>query len=182
MTDDAGSLRLQRRVQGNDRQAIAEKGLFTLEEVRAHTKGLVVLRLVHGAGRADPLRDRQSRLFGDAEGKADVRLYRSSARCGAQAPIVAGVEDDAGGHGLLHDWKTPNGCHPAGRAELLSVCAGPANTRTITSRASSTSAPTPTSRSDGPIRSCPAWGGLTSTAELRAIADVADRHQIPTVR
>ena len=58
-----GSLRLQRRVQGHHLKAIKDKGLFTLDDVRKHTKASSLVRLVHRAGRADPRFDRRRRLL-----------------------------------------------------------------------------------------------------------------------
>ena len=72
---------------------------------------------------------------------------------------------------------------PAG-AQLLSASAtGPTNMPTTTSRASSTSASTPTSRRTAPIRWCRACGAASPTPrELRAIADVVDKFDIPMVK
>ena len=50
-------------------KAIKDKGLFTLDEVRKHTKAVRVLRLVHRPGRADPDVHRRRRLLGRAEAR-----------------------------------------------------------------------------------------------------------------
>ena len=55
------------------------KGLFTLDEVRKHTKASASLRLVHRPGRADPDGHRRRRLLRRAEEEGPVRLHRRTA-------------------------------------------------------------------------------------------------------
>ena len=57
-------LRLQRRVaRARSARRSRSKGLFTLDEVRKHTKASALLRLVHRPGRADPDVHRRRRLL-----------------------------------------------------------------------------------------------------------------------
>ena len=65
-------------------KAISEQSLFTLDEVRKHTKASALLRLVHRPGRADPDGHRRRRLLGGAEEEADVRLHRRQPPGGAR--------------------------------------------------------------------------------------------------
>ena len=81
-------------------------------------------------------------------------------------------------------WKTSGGCHvcrPALNFYLLADW--PDEYRDDAQRASSMSAPTPTSRRTAPFRWCPRmWGGVTTPAELRAIADAAEKYDVPMVK
>jgi len=82
------------------------------------------------------------------------------------------------------EWKTPDGCHvcrPALNYYLL--CAWPgeyedhAASRFINERAHANI------QKDGTYSVVPRmWGGLTNPKELRAIADVAEKYDIPTVK
>jgi hypothetical protein len=58
-------------------KAIKDKGLFTLEDVRKHTKASASVRLVHGSGGAAHHVHRRRRLLGISPRlKAHVRLHR----------------------------------------------------------------------------------------------------------
>jgi nitrite reductase (NADH) large subunit len=82
------------------------------------------------------------------------------------------------------DWKTPDGCancRPALNYYLL--CAWPgeyhddSRSRFVNERMHANI------QKDGTYSVVPRmWGGVTSAAELRAIADVVDKHAIPTVK
>jgi len=82
------------------------------------------------------------------------------------------------------DWATPNGCHvcrPALNYYLLSQWPGEyqddAQSRFINERVHANI------QKDGTFSVVPRmWGGVTSPNELRAIADVADKYNIPTVK
>jgi nitrite reductase (NADH) large subunit len=81
-------------------------------------------------------------------------------------------------------WKTPDGCHkcrPALNYYLL--CAWPeANTDDPQSRFVNERVHANIQK-DGSYSVVPRmWGGLTTPAELRAIADTAERYRIPTVK
>ena len=133
--------------------------------VRKHTKASSLLRLVHRPGRADPDGHRRRRLLGRAEAEADVRLHRPHAPGGARRdPRAAAAVDrrrcDA----------VPRVAHaqrlrdlPAGAQLLPDLDLAAARRRTIRSRASSTSARTPTSRRTAPSRWCRACGAARPT-------------------
>jgi|HubBroStandDraft_1064217.scaffolds.fasta_scaffold00073_38 nitrite reductase (NADH) large subunit len=163
--------------------AIAANGLATLEGVRAHTKAS------SSCGSCTPLVEQLLTLaLGGAYGKS------------------AGEEPMCGCTGLGHDavrreilaqrlqtipevlralgWATGDGCHscrPALNYYLL--CAWPgtyrddAQSRFVNERMHANI------QKDGTYSVIPRmWGGQTSAAELRAIADVVDRYQIPSVK
>ena len=75
-------------------KAIKEKGLFTLDEVRKHTKASASLRLVHRPGRAAADVHRRRRLFGRAEQEGDVRLHRRQPPGGARGDPRRAPADD----------------------------------------------------------------------------------------
>lgn len=163
-------------------QAIAEKGLTTLDDVKAHTKASASCGTC--AGLATTL----------LEVYAGVELEVS-----ADPPICTctihghdHVRKEIAARGLKSipevmqalEWKTPDGCHvcrPALNYYLL--CAWPedevddAQSRFINERAHANI------QKDGTYSVVPRmWGGLTTPNELRAIADVADKFKIPTVK
>jgi hypothetical protein len=62
MPDDAEVCGCNGVCKGDIVKAIKSQGLFTLDDVRKHTKASVLLRLLHRPGRADPRLDRRRRL------------------------------------------------------------------------------------------------------------------------
>ncbi len=164
-------------------KAIKEKGLFTLEEVRRHTKasascgsctGLVEQILMFTAG-------------GDYSAAP-----KTKALCGCTEHGHQAVRDAISQHKLLTiaevfrfmDWKTPNGCascRPAVNYYLLSTWPKQAKddpqSRFINERSHANI------QKDGTYSVIPRmWGGETSAAELRRIADAVDKYKIPTVK
>jgi len=89
-------------------KAIKEQGLFTLEDVRKHTKASASCGSCTGLVEQSSWQPRR-RLFGIQQGQTDVRLYRSH-------PSGSARRDQ--GHKLLTladtmkalEWRTPNGC------------------------------------------------------------------------
>jgi nitrite reductase (NADH) large subunit len=164
-------------------KAIKEKGLFTLDEVRKHTKasascgsctGLVEQILMFTAG-------------GDYSATPKTKAVCSCTEHGHQA-----VRDAIREHKLLTipevqkflNWKTPNGCatcRPAINYYLLSTWPKEAQddpqSRYINERSHANI------QKDGSYSVIPRmWGGETTAAELRRIADVVDKYKIPTVK
>jgi nitrite reductase (NADH) large subunit len=163
-------------------QAITDKGLSTLAEVRAHTKasascgtctGLVeqVMTLTLGDKFA---KSAVEPLCGCTDlGHDDVRrLIRA-----AELKSIPAVMQELG-------WKTSCGCakcRPALNYYLL--CDWPeeykddGRSRFINERVHANI------QKDGTYSVVPRmWGGLTNPRELRAIADVAEKYNIPTVK
>ena len=164
-------------------KAIKDKGLFTLEEVRKHTKasascgsctGLVEQLLMFTAG-------------GDYS-KAPAK----KAMCGCTDVSHQDARDAIRKDKLLTidgvyrrlSWRTPNGCascRPAINYYLLSSWPKEAKddpqSRYINERSHANI------QKDGSYSVIPRmWGGETTADELRRIADAVDKYKIPTVK
>ncbi len=163
-------------------KAIGDKKLFTLEEVRAHTKassscgsctGLVEALLAHTVGGDYSAAPHRKPLCGCTEHSHDeVR----AALVANELKTMAAVRD-------FLEWKTPDGC-PKCRTALnyYLLCAWPAEyqddsqSRYINERAHANI------QKDATYSVIPRmWGGGTTPDELRAIADAADKFNIKTV-
>ena len=164
-------------------KAIKEKGLFTLEEVRKHTKasascgsctGLVEQILMFTAG-------------GDYSATPKTKPMCACTDLGHQAVRDAIVKERlftmAGVHATL-GWKTPDGCascRPAVNYYLISSWPKQAKddpqSRFINERSHANI------QKDGTYSVIPRmWGGETTASELRRIADAVDKYKIPTVK
>ena len=163
--------------------AIRDKKLFTLDEVRAHTKasascgsctGLVEALLAHTVGGDYSAAPSKKPLCGCTEHSHDE----------VRATIVGqGLKTMPDTMRFL-EWKTPDGCakcRPALNYYLL--CAWPteyqddAQSRYINERAHGNI------QKDGSFSVVPRmWGGLTNPQELRAIADVAEKFKVPEMK
>jgi nitrite reductase (NADH) large subunit len=164
-------------------KAIKDKGLFTLDEVRKHTKasgscgsctGLVEQLLMFTAG-------------GDYSAAP-----KTKAMCGCTDHGHQAVRDAIRTQHLLSidavyrtlDWRTPNGCascRPAINYYLLSTWPKEAvddpQSRFINERSHANI------QKDGTYSVIPRmWGGMTSSSELRRIADAVDKYKIPAVK
>jgi nitrite reductase (NADH) large subunit len=164
-------------------KAIKEKGLFTLDEVRKHTKasgscgsctGLVEQLLMFTAG-------------GDYS-KAPTK----KAMCGCTDASHQEVREVIRAEHLLSidavyqrmGWRTPNGCascRPAVNYYLISTWPKEARddpqSRYINERSHANI------QKDGRYSVIPRmWGGETTADELRRIADAVDKYKIPTVK
>ncbi|MDD3937723.1 nitrite reductase large subunit NirB [Rhodoferax sp.] len=164
-------------------KVIKEKGLFTLDEVRKHTKasascgsctGLVEQLLMFTAG-------------GDYSATPKTKAMCSCTEHGHQA-----VRDAIKTNKLLKiadvfaflEWKTPNGCascRPAINYYLISswpkLARDDPQSRFINERSHANI------QKDGTYSVIPRmWGGETTASELRRIADVVDKYKIPTVK
>jgi nitrite reductase (NADH) large subunit len=164
-------------------KAIKEKGLFTLDEVRKHTKasascgsctGLVEQILMFTAG-------------GDYSATPKLK-----AMCGCTDHGHQAVRDAIVKNKLLSipdvykfmEFRTPNGCascRPAVNYYLISSWPKDAKddpqSRYINERAHANI------QKDGTYSVIPRmWAGETTASELRRIADVVDKYQIPTVK
>jgi nitrite reductase (NADH) large subunit len=163
--------------------AIKEKGLTTLDAVRAHTKasascgsctGTVegLLKFALGDGYAAP-QGEKAMCKCTALGHDRVRTEI----VGRKLKTIPSVMEALG-------WTTLDGCHvcrPALNYYLL--CAWPgeyedsAQSRFVNERMHANI------QKDGTYSVVPRmWGGVTNATELRAIADVVDKFAIPTVK
>ncbi len=164
-------------------KAIKEKGLFTLDEVRKHTKasascgsctGLVEQILMFTAG-------------GDYSATPKLK-----AMCGCTDHGHQAVRDAIRNNKLMTiadtfkfmEWRTPNGCascRPAINYYLISTWPKQAKddpqSRYINERSHANI------QKDGTYSVIPRmWGGETTASELRRIADAVDKYKIPTVK
>jgi nitrite reductase (NADH) large subunit len=164
-------------------KTIKEKGLFTLDEVRKHTKasascgsctGLVEQLLMATAGGDYSATPKMKPMCGCTDhGHQAVRDAIKSSKLLSIGDVFKFME-----------WKTPNGCascRPAVNYYLLSTWPNEAKddpqSRYINERSHANI------QKDGTYSVIPRmWGGETTAAELRRIADVVDKYQIPTVK
>lgn len=163
--------------------AIAEHGLTTLDEVRARTKASSscgsctcqvesLLKSAVGAG-YDAMPKVKPMCKCTMHGHDAVRAAIRERRLKTITMVMR-----------VLDWSTPDGCascRPALNYYLL--CAWPgeysddAQSRFVNERMHANI------QKDGTYSVVPRmWGGVTSAAELRAIADVVEKHAIPTVK
>ncbi|MEN9384532.1 MAG: hypothetical protein RL323_1675, partial [Pseudomonadota bacterium] len=169
-------------------KAIKDKGLFTLEEVRKHTKasascgsctGLVEQILMFTAGGDYSATPKKKAMCGCTDhSHADVRESIAT-------PLTDGSKLLTTGAVFKHlSWKTPNGCascRPAVNYYLISTWPKEAKddpqSRFINERSHANI------QKDGTYSVIPRmWGGETTASELRRIADVVDKYAIPTVK
>ncbi len=183
MPDDAEVCGCNGVKKGTICKAIQEKGLFTLDEVRKHTKasascgsctGLVEQILMFTAG-------------GDYSATP-----KKKAVCSCTDHSHQDVRDAIRDHKLLTndavfkflEWRTPTGCgscRPAINYYRLSSWPKEAvddpQSRFINERSHANI------QKDGTYSVIPRmWGGETTADELRRIADVVDKYKIPTVK
>jgi nitrite reductase (NADH) large subunit len=183
MPDDAEVCGCNGVTKGTICKSIKEKGLFTVDEVRKHTKasascgsctGLVEQILMFTAG-------------GDYSAAP-----KKKALCGCTDHSHQEVRDAIRTHKLLTiadtfgfmEWRTPNGCascRPAVNYYLISTWPKQAQddpqSRYINERSHANI------QKDGTYSVIPRmWGGETTADDLRRIANVVDKYQIPTVK
>lgn len=162
-------------------EAIISKGLFTLEDVRAHTKasascgsctGLVeqILQNTVGNYTAAPITPLcRCTEHSHDQVRETIRRYHLT----SLEAVFAFME-----------WKTPDGCEkcrPAINYYLIVTWPDEAvddvQARFVNERMHANI------QKDGSYSVVPRmWGGVTNPAELRAIADVAERYQVRTVK
>jgi len=164
-------------------KAIKDKGLFTLDDVRKHTKasascgsctGLVEQIIMATAGGDYSAAPRKKAMCGCTEhSHQDVRDAIRKLKLLTIADTQRALS-----------WRTPNGCsscRPALNYYLISTWPKEAKddpqSRYINERSHANI------QKDGTYSVIPRmWGGETTAAELRRIADVVDKYKIPTVK
>ena len=183
MPDDAEVCGCNGVNKGTICKAIKEKGLFTLDEVKKHTKasascgsctGLVEQILMFTAG-------------GDYSATPKLKAMCGCTDHGHQA-VRDAIRDSKlltiGDVFKFMEWKTPNGCascRPAVNYYLISTWPKEAKddpqSRFINERSHANI------QKDGTYSVIPRmWGGETTADELRRIADAVDKYKIPTVK
>ncbi|ARV18153.1 Nitrite reductase [NAD(P)H] [Curvibacter sp. AEP1-3] len=164
-------------------KAIKEKGLFTLDEVKKHTKasascgsctGLVEQIIMFTAGGDYSATPKKKAMCGCTDhSHQEVR----DAIFQEKYLTIAAVQKGMG-------WKTPNGCsscRPALNYYLISswpkLAKDDPQSRFINERSHANI------QKDGTYSVIPRmWGGETTADELRRIADAVDKFKIPTVK
>ncbi|MCP1650005.1 nitrite reductase large subunit NirB [Pseudomonas sp. GD04087] len=165
-------------------KAIQENGLFSVDEVKKHTKAASSCGSC--AGLVEQI------LISTVGGAADVKPKSEKAICGCSDLNHGQVRQAIRDHHLVTlgsamrfmDWRTADGCatcRPALNYYLISTWPGEAKddpqSRLINERAHANI------QKDGTYSVVPRmWGGVTNAAELRRIADVADKYQVPMVK
>ncbi|HET9025876.1 MAG TPA: nitrite reductase large subunit NirB, partial [Burkholderiaceae bacterium] len=163
--------------------AIRGKGLMTLDDVRKHTKassscgsctGLVEQILIATVGANYDATPKAKPVCGCTDRThAEVRQAIRDLKLTAADDVRARLQ-----------WRTPAGCatcRPAINYYLISTWPGEAKddpqSRFVNERAHANI------QKDGTFSVVPRiWGGVTSSAELRRIADVVDKYGIPEVK
>ena len=163
--------------------AIVEKKLFTLAEVRAHTKasascgsctGLVESILANTLGGDYSAKPSKQALCGCTEHAHDEVQQAIRERQLKSIPALM----------QALEWKNKDGCHvcrPALNYYLLAAWPGEyqddSRSRFINERVHANI------QKDGTYSVVPRiWGGVTSPSELRSIADIAEKYAVPTVK
>ena len=183
MSDDMEVCGCNGVCKGDVVRAITEKGLFTLEEVRTHTKassscgsctGLVEQILMSTLGNDYSVAPAKKALCSCTDySHDDVRKVIREQHLSSIPAVMQYME-----------WRQPDGCaicRPALNYYLLATWPGEVTddprSRYINERVHANI------QKDGSYSVVPRiWGGLTNPAELRAIANVAEKFQVPTVK
>jgi len=163
-------------------KAITQKGLFTLEEVRVHTKASASCGSCTGL---------VEQILANTVGDYSAPT-KEKALCGCTEYTHEKIRKAIREHHLTSipavmqfcEWRTSDGCpkcRPALNFYLLaawpSEVADDYQSRFINERAHANI------QKDGSYSVVPRiWGGVTTPAELRAIAEVADKYRVPTVK
>lgn len=183
MPDDAEVCGCNGVCKGSIVKAIKEKGLFTLDDVRKHTKasascgsctGLVEQIIMFTAGGDYSATPKQKAMCGCTDHS------HAAVRTAIKEQHLITIEQVQ----TTLAWRTPNGCascRPALNYYLISTWPKEAvddpQSRFINERAHANI------QKNGTYSVIPRmWGGETNASELRRIADVVDKYQIPTVK
>ena len=184
MPDDAEVCGCNGVCKGTIVKAIKEKGLFSLDDVRKHTKassscgsctGLVEQILASTVGGAYEPADSNDKAVCACTDRSHGEV-RKAIREHKLLSVQQAID--------FLDWKTPNGCascRPALNYYCISSWPHEAvddpQSRFINERAHANI------QKDGTYSVVPRmWGGLTTPGELRAIANAAEKYQVPTVK
>jgi len=183
MSDDMEVCGCNGVCKGDVTKAITSKGLFTLDDVRAHTKASA------SCGSCTGLVEQiiASTLGGDYSASSQAKplckctdMNHDDVR---QAFRDQHLTSALGAMKAL-DWRTDDGCHVCRPAlNYYAISTWPAEavddprSRFINERAHANI------QKDGTYSVIPRmWGGVTNPKELRAIADIADKYEVPTVK
>ncbi|MGE0766363.1 MAG: nitrite reductase large subunit NirB [Hyphomicrobiaceae bacterium] len=182
LPDDAEICGCNGVCKGQITSAISKLGLATLDDVRAHTKasascgscsGLVEQLLTISLGDSYNPAAVQPMCSCTHHGHDNVRRLIVAQRLKSIPEVMQALE-----------WRTSNGCakcRPALNYYLIATWPGDyaddSQSRFINERVHANI------QKDGTFSVVPRmWGGMTSAAELRAIADIVDKFRIPSVK
>ncbi|ACO78525.1 Assimilatory Nitrite reductase,large subunit; NasA [Azotobacter vinelandii CA] len=165
-------------------KAIRENGLLSVDEVKKHTKA------ASSCGSCARLVEQI--LINTVGGAADVKPKSEKPVCGCtdlnHGQVRQAIREQRltgmGEAMKAMEWRSPDGCatcRPALNYYLISTWPGEAKddpqSRLINERAHANI------QKDGTYSVVPRmWGGVTSPAELRRIADVAEKYKVPMVK
>lgn len=183
LPDDAEICGCNGVCKGDIVQAISKHGLFTLDEVKAHTKasascgsctGLVEQLLASTLG-SD---------FNDTPSKKPMCGCTGLSHAEVKAAIIEKSLKNIPDLMSALEWKTEDGCHscrPALNYYMLSSWPNEyqddPQSRFINERVHANI------QKDGTYSVVPRiWGGVTNPRELRAIADISEKYNVPTVK
>ncbi len=183
LPDDAEVCGCNGVTKGDIVKAIREKGLFTLEEVRTHTKASASCGSCTGI---------VEQILADTAGGDYSEAPATKALCKCTDYSHDDIRNTIRQEHLTTirevmdtlEWRTPDGCsscRPALNYYLISTWPGEAQddaqSRFINERAHANI------QKDGTYSVVPRmWGGVTSPEELRTIADVAEKYNVPLVK
>lgn len=182
LPDDAEICGCNGVCKGSIVNAITEKGLFTLEEVKAHTKaaascgsctGLVEQILASTVGDYSETPKKKAVCGCTDYSHDEVRAAIKAQKLTSIPAVMEALE-----------WRSSDGCSSCRPAlNYYVIAAWPKESqddpqsRFINERAHANI------QKDGTYSVIPRmWGGVTNPSELRAIADVVDKFEIPTVK
>lgn len=165
-------------------KAIREKGLFTVDEIKKHTKaasscgsctGLVEQILINCIGGAADIKPKSEKAV-----CACADYTHGELRKAIREQHLTSIPETM----RFLEWRSPDGCatcRPALNYYLMSTWPGEARddaqSRLINERAHANI------QKDGTYSVVPRmWGGVTNPSELRRIADVADKYHVPMVK
>jgi len=165
-------------------KAIRDKGLFTVDEVKMHTKaasscgscsGLVEQILINCVGGAADIKPKSEKPI-----CACADYTHGQVRKTIKEQHLTSIPDTM----RFLEWRTTDGCatcRPALNYYLLSTWPGQARddpqSRLVNERVHANI------QKDGTYSVVPRmWGGVTNPSELRRIADVADKYKVPMVK
>ncbi len=165
-------------------QAIREKGLFTVDEIKKHTKassscgscaGLVEQILINCVGGAADIKPKSEKPICACADYTHGQI-RKTIKEQHLTSISAAMR--------FLEWRTPDGCatcRPALNYYVTATWPGEAKddaqSRLVNERVHANI------QKDGTYSVVPRmWGGVTNPSELRRIADVADKYKVPMVK
>ncbi|WP_137936926.1 nitrite reductase large subunit NirB [Chitinivorax sp. B] len=184
MADDAEVCGCNGVCKGTIVKAIRDKGLTSVDEIKKHTKA------ASSCGSCTGLCEQI--LISTVGGAADVKPKSEKAICGCTDHNHGAIRKAIKDHHLTSipdvmrfmNWRTPNGCascRPALNYYLISTWPGEAlddpQSRFINERAHANI------QKDGTYSVIPQMlGGVTTPAQLKKIAEVAEKYHVPTVK